>query len=121
MTNLTEITLEEAKQKIIELEKSNVYLLSEKNKYENGDAKLYYATQRKLSEMAISLNSQSLENVDLVAKSDATFERVFKLLEKVESIANASKALGIVAGVTGDETADTTKKAFVDTIADKRN
>ena len=120
MTDLENITLEEAKERIRDLEKSNQYLMEQKFKYENGDAKLYYSIQRKLSEMAISLNSQSLENVDLVAKSDATFERVFKLLEKAESIANASKALGIIAGVTGDEDKDT-KKSFVDRIAEKRN
>jgi len=111
--------LEQALAKIKELEKSNAYLLSEKEKYENGDAKLYYSIQRKLSEMAISLNGQSLENVDFAAKSDATFDRVFKLLEKAESVTNASKALGIAAGVTGDESADT-KKPFTDRVALER-
>jgi len=112
--------LEQALAKIKDLEKSNAYLLSEKTKYENGDAKLYYAIQRKLSEMAKSLNSQSLETVDFAAKSDATFDRIFKLLEKAESVANASKALGMAAGVTGDEEKDTKKKPFVETIAQDR-
>jgi len=112
--------LEQALAKIKDLENSNAYLLSEKTKYENGDAKLYYAIQRKLSEMAKSLNSQNLETVDFAAKSDATFDRVFKLLEKAESVTNASKSLGIAAGVTGDESADINRKPFTDRIALER-
>jgi hypothetical protein len=112
--------LEQALSKLKELENSNASLLLEKSKYENGDAKLYYSIQRKLSEMAISLNSQSLEGVDFASKSDATFERVFKLLEKAESVANASKALGIAAGITGDELADINRKPFTDRIAVER-
>ena len=117
---MEEIKDETLEQKVERLEKANKYLTEQKLKYENGDAKLYYSIQRKLSEMAISLNGQSLESVDFMAKSDATFERIFKLLEKAESIANASKALGVIAGITGDEDKDT-KKPYNDRLAESRN
>lgn len=88
--------------------------------YENGDAKLYYALQRKMTEMANILNKYNLENVDMASKSDATFERVFKLLEKCETISASTNGLGQVAGVTGSEKKDVEKRPFVDTIADPR-
>ena len=88
--------------------------------YENGGAKLYYAQQRKMSEMANVMNKYSLEGLDMASKSDATFERVFKLIEKSETISTAAIGLGISAGITNNEQADTERKPFVDTIADSR-
>ncbi|HRP30460.1 MAG TPA: hypothetical protein PKV73_01145 [Agriterribacter sp.] len=88
---------------------------------QNGSAKLYYALQRKMNEMADMLNSVSLKNLDIVAKADASFERVFKLLEKSETVSTSAKALGEIAGVTGDENKDVVKKPFIDRIADTRN
>lgn len=99
-----------------ELEQSNVL----REVYENGGAKLYYAQQRKMSEMANVLNKYSLESMDMVSKSDATFERVFKLLEKSESISTAAAGLGAAAGVTGDEKKDLERKPFNDRIAESR-
>jgi len=93
----------------VELEKSNKYLVSKISLYENGDAKLYYAIQRKMSEMAMSFNNIKLNEVDMQAKSDATFDRLFKLLEKCETIAKSASALGELAGITGDEKKDIAK------------
>lgn len=111
---------ETIEEKVTRLERE----LDESNKlrsiYENGGAKLYYAQQRKMSEMANVLNKYSLESMDMVSKSDATFERVFKLLEKSESISTAAAGLAASAGVTGDEEKDVNKKPFVDTIAESR-
>lgn len=112
---------ESIEEKVLRLEKE----LEESNKlrgiYENGSAKLYYAQQRKMSEMANVLNKYSLESMDMVSKSDATFERVFKLLEKSESISTAAAGLGAAAGVTGDEKKDLERKPFNDRIAESRN
>lgn len=72
-----------------------------------GGAALFYALNRKMNEIAALLNSVSLKNIDIAAKSDASFERVFKLLEKSEGISAAAKALGEFAGVTGNESKDT--------------
>ena len=116
MTEAEEII--ELKNKITDLEKSLHYVTSEKEKYENGDAKLYYALQRKMTEISLSLNAIRLNEVDMASKSDATFDRAFKLLEKCETISTSAASLGIIAGVTGDEQKDTKKqKTFLDTYA----
>lgn len=116
-----EKTVEELQDKISQLEKENAYLLAAKTSYENGDAKLYYALQRKLSEMANTLNKNNLENCDLDDPKNKQFDRIAMILQKCETIASSSSALGIIAGVTGNEEKDTTKKSFVDTIAIKRD
>lgn len=78
------------------------------NLYERpGGAALFYALNRKMNEIAGLLNGVTLKNVDMASKSDATFERVFKLLEKSEGISAAAKALGDFAGISGDEKKDT--------------
>jgi hypothetical protein len=113
--------IKELEDKIKDLEKSNAYLLSEKLKYEKGDAKLYYALQRKMSEMANALNRQNLEDVDIDDKNSKSFDRIIMMLQKCETIAASASALGSVAGVTGDEKKDTASKSFLDNLAEKRN
>lgn len=88
---------------------------------QHGVAKLYYALNRKASEMADMLNSINLKNVELEDPKDKTFERVVKLLENSEKVSNCTKALGVIAGVTGDEEKDTIKKPFIETVATKRD
>lgn len=77
-----------------------------------GGAALFYALNRKMNEIAGLLNAVSLKSVDMASKSDATFERVFKLLEKSEGISTAAKALGEFSGVTGDEDKDTNNPKY---------
>jgi hypothetical protein len=92
------------------------------NKYEeNGTAKLYYALQRKAWEMADMLNSVNLKNLDLDDPKNKSFERVVKLLENSEKVANCTKALGVLAGVTGDEDKDVARKPFIETVATRRD
>ena len=88
---------------------------------ENGTAKLYYALQRKAWEMADMLNSVNLKNLDLDDPKNKSFERVVKLLENSEKVANCTKALGVLAGVTGDEEKDVAKKPFIETVATRRD
>lgn len=88
---------------------------------ENGTAKLYYALQRKAWEMADMLNSVNLKNLDLDDGKNKSFERVVKLLENSEKVANCTKALGILAGVTGDEDKDIARKPFIETVATRRD
>lgn len=78
----------------------------------SGAAAMFYALNRKLNEIASLLNSVNLKTVDIAAKSDSSFERIFKLLEKAESISSAAKALGEVANVTNDESKDTKTPIF---------
>jgi hypothetical protein len=112
--------IEKLKDEKASLELSNKFLLGEKNKYENGDAKLYYSLQRKMTEMSKVFNSQDLSSIDMMSKSDATFDRLFKLLEKCEVISKSAESLGAIAGVTGNEEADIRKKPFTDRIAEER-
>lgn len=88
---------------------------------QNGAAKLYYALQRKMNEMADMLNANSLNKINLDDPKDKSFDRIFKLLEKSETVSNSAKSLGEIAGVTGDEKKDIDNRPFVDTIADKRS
>ena len=108
-------------EEIESLKKQLAKAIEERNVYENGGAKLYYAQQRKMSEMANVLNKYSLESMDMVSKSDATFERVFKLLEKSESISAAATGLGEKVGITGVEKTDTERRPFIETVATKRD
>lgn len=71
-----------------------------------GASAMFYALNRKMNEIAGLLNGVTLKNVDMASKSDVTFERVFKLLEKSEGISNAAKALGEIANVTNNEEKD---------------
>lgn len=77
-----------------------------------GAAALFYALNRKMNEIAALLNSVTLKDVDIASKSDATFERVFKLLEKSEGISGAAKTLGDFAGITNDENKDTSNPIY---------
>lgn len=94
--------------------------IKKNNVYENGDAKLYYSLQRKMSEMADMLNKQSLSLLDLSDAKDKTFDRMKTIWNDAASISAAAKSLGEIAGVTGSEDADINKKPFVDTIAESR-
>jgi len=88
---------------------------------QNGAAKLYYSLNRKMNEMADMLNSNSMNNVNLDDPKDKTFDRVFKILEKSETVSNAAKALRDFAGISGNERNDIERKPFIDTLAIKRD
>lgn len=88
---------------------------------QNGSAKLYYSLNRKMNEMAELMNSTNLKGLDIGDPKDKTFDRLKAIWNDAASIAAASKSLGELAGVTGDETKDVARKPFIDTIADKRS
>lgn len=73
----------------------------------NGAARLFYALNRKLNEMADMLNKQSLATLDLTDAKDKSFERLKVVWNDAASIASAVKTLGETAGITSDETKDT--------------
>ncbi len=101
----------------------NIEELQQKLKqYEqNGAAKLYYALNRKMNEMADMLNNTKLAGLALEDKNDKTFERLKVLWTDSKTISEAAKIIGESAGVTGNEEKDVSKKPFVDTIADHRS
>ena len=74
---------------------------------QNGCAKLFYALNRKMNEMADMLNKSNLSTLDLTDAKDKTFERLKVVWNDSASIAIAVKALGDTAGITNDEDADT--------------
>lgn len=78
----------------------------------DGAAKLFYALNKKMNEMADMLNKQSLTTLDLADAKDKTFDRLKVIWNDAASIAAAVKALGETSGITGDETLDTTKNVF---------
>ena len=88
---------------------------------QNGAAKLYYALNRKMNEMAELLNKTNLSKVDLESKDSKEFDRLFKLLEKSQVIGAASQSVKEFAGITGDEDKDTNRKPFNDRLAENRN
>jgi len=88
---------------------------------QNGAAKLFYALNRKANEMADLLNKTNLSTLSLDDPKDKTFERLKVIWNDSASISTAIKELGISAGVTNDETKDTERKPFMDSIAVKRD
>lgn len=113
-----EIIAETLEQKIEKLQRNNEYLQTKLNEFTKGDASLFHAVQKKKFEISELLNQNDLRTIDIMSKSDASFERIFKLLEKCESISNSSKSLGEAMGILGKKEE---KKSFIDTIADKRD
>lgn len=87
---------------------------------QNGAAKLYYALNRKMNEMADMLNNTKLAGIALEDKNDKTFERLKVLWTDSKTISEAAKIIGEGAGITGKEEEDINKKPFVDTIAESR-
>jgi len=83
----------------------------------NGAEQLYHALNKKMIEMATMLNNTNLANINLSDPKDKEFDRVFKILEKSETISNSARALKEVAGIGGDEDR---KKSFNDSLADSR-
>lgn len=68
--------------------------------YENdGVGKLYYSLQRKANEMADLLNDNRLTTAMLEDSKDKTFERLQKIWTDAESVSNAIKSLGAIAGI----------------------
>lgn len=95
--------------KINKLEKERDFALQEKKQYENGDAKLYYALQRKMSEMADMLNKTKLDSIDLTDGKDKSFERIKSIWDSAEKVSTAATSLGVAAGITNNEADDINK------------
>lgn len=83
------------------------------NLYEqNGAAKLFYALNRKMNEMADRLNNTDLKTISLDDPKDKTFDRIKVIWNDAASIATAVKALGETAGITNDEQKDTVNPVY---------
>lgn len=76
---------------------------------QNGAAKLFYALNRKMNEMADMLNKQTLSTLDLTDAKDKTFDRLKVIWNDAASISSAVKSLGESAGITYNEEEDIKK------------
>lgn len=102
-------------------EEKIIHLENKVKKYEeNGVAKLYYSLSRKSWEMADLMNDTDLKNIELDDPKSKKFDRLKVIWQDAASLAAAVEALGKVAGITGHEENDISKKPFVSTIADDR-
>lgn len=79
---------------------------------QDGAAKLFYAINRKMNEMATLMNKNNLANLDLDDKEGKSFDRLFKLMEKAKVISDAAQTIQGFAGVTGDESKDIKANKF---------
>lgn len=122
---MEDLSQEELIEKVNNLEKQIAYLNLENNEFKNGGAKMYYALERKNSEIAKLLNAVKLDTIDVASKNDSSFDRIMKVIEKAEVISNASKAFGALAGITGNEQEDINKPIrkplTAESIADSLN
>lgn len=99
----------ELEKKIKDLEKQIAHLQGKNAYYEqDGVGKLYYSLQRKANEMADLLNDNKLTSLMLSPDDpkDKTFERLQKVWSDAESVSNAIKSLGVLAGIGQEVTAD---------------
>jgi hypothetical protein len=104
--------MSELEKKIKELEKYNANLMNKLAYYEqDGVSKLYYSLQRKANEMADLLNDNKLTSLMLSPDDpkDKTFERLQKVWSDAESVSNAIKSLGVLAGI-GQEATENKKE-----------
>lgn len=109
-------------------DESNEILQKKLNMYEeNGAAKLYYALNRKMWEMADLLNATNLRNLQLDDPKDKTFDRLKVIWNDSSSISNAVQVLGNSIGITGDEDKDvknsrrrTTPESMAEDLGDNK-
>lgn len=88
---------------------------------QNGAAKLFYSLNRKANEMADLLNKHNLGTMTIDDPKDKTFDRLKVIWNDATGLGTAIKGLGDVAGITGDEDKDISKKPFNDRIAESRS
>ncbi len=91
--------IKELEDKIKSLEKSNAFLTKKVNDYESGDKSLFYAVQRKMTELSKILNKHNLDDIDIDDAKNKTFDRISAIMEKCEKYALSSTALGSRVGI----------------------
>jgi len=107
--------------KLYEQEKKKVSLLEQKvAAFEGpGKAKLYYAVNRNMSDLADMLNAKSLKSVNIDDAADKTMERMKIIWSAIKSLSETLSVLSVAAGITGKEDEDL-KTPFIETVAETR-
>lgn len=113
-------SIEEVK-KLLEQERKKVAFLEQKvGAFEGpGKAKLYYAVNRNMSDLADMLNAKSLKTVNIDDATDKTMERMKIIWSAIKSLSETLSVLGVAAGITGNED-DDLKTPFIESIAETR-
>ncbi len=114
MADLVETSEDTLEQKLDRLERSNKFLENKLGQYERGEENLYRSLQRKMNEISTFLNANSLDKIDVEDKSKS-FERIFLVLQKCETLATSVKTFGEICGAVKETKED--KKPFNDTLA----
>lgn len=107
--------------KLYEQEQKKVVLLLEKiSGYEGpSKAKLYYAINRQVSDLADMINSKSLKNIDISDGADKSIDKMKIVWGAVKSLCEILPLLAQSAGITGNEQEDL-KTPFIESIAETR-
>jgi hypothetical protein len=107
--------------KLYEQEKQKTKALEEKLfAYEGpGKAKMYYALNRQLSDLADLINAKSLKNINIDEAADKTLERMKIVWGSIKSLSEILPILAQAAGLSGNEEEDL-KRPFIETVAEKR-
>ena len=107
--------------KLYEQEQKKVAVLTEKiSGYEGpSKAKLYYAINRQVSDLADMINSKSLKNIDISDGADKSIDKMKIVWGAVKSLCEILPMLALSAGLTGNEQEDL-KTPFIETIAETR-
>lgn len=102
-------SIEELKEKIKDLEKSNAYLQSKINMYERPSThRAYYVGQKVLNQQIDYLDKFNLESeIKMNPKEDKVYDRAIDLFEKLTSNASKLNTLRIELNLSGDEKKDT--------------
>lgn len=104
----------ELEAKIKELEKSNAYLQSKIDYYEqDGITKLFYSLKRKSNEMADLLNNTKLTDIDIDDSKSKAFERLQKIWEGAATIAGSVRSLEVLSGIKSEEKEEEKKEIII--------
>jgi len=113
-------SIEELKKQLEAEKKRNKALIEKIAGYEGpSKAKLYYAINRQVSDMADMINSKSLKNIDISDGSDKSIEKMKIIWGAVKSLCEILPLLAQSAGITGNEEEDL-KTPFIETVAETR-
>lgn len=86
----------------------------------NGKAKMYYALNRQLNDLADLINAKNLKHINIDEAADKTLERMKIVWGSIKSLSEILPILAQSAGLTGNEEEDL-KKPFIESVAEKRS
>jgi hypothetical protein len=84
-----------------------------------GKAKMYYALNRQLSDLADLINAKSLKNINIDEAADKTLERMKIVWGSIKSLSEILPILAQAAGLSGNEEEDL-KIPFIESVAETR-